>query len=152
MNKQKPKMGFGDELEEIQANPEVKLEDVSEQQIEYTRNLMYKILLTPHTGEVKKRTRKDHGRLASVPLYYEEEKVLKEAAGFVGESLNDFIRDVVLKEARRVLGAEKFNATMNNPLNQTKVRLSDKEHLKLSEQRKAEREKNKLVSGTTYSV
>lgn len=135
-------MGFGDELEEIQANPELKLEDVSEQQIEYTRNLMYKILLTPHTGEVKKRTRKDHGRLASVPLYYEEEKVLKEAAGFVGESLNDFIRDVVLKEARRVLGAEKFNTTMNNPLNQTKVRLSDEEHLKLSEQRKAERAKN----------
>lgn len=144
MSKQKPKMGFGDELEEIQANPEAKLEDVSEQQVEYTRNLMYKILLTPHTGEVKKRTRKDHGRLASVPLYYEEEKVLKEAAGFVGESLNDFIRDVVLKEARRVLGAEKFNATMNNPLNQTKVKLSDEEHSKLSEQRKAEREKNKF--------
>ena len=144
MSKQKPKMGFGDELEEIQANPEAKLEDVSEQQVEYTRNLMYKILLTPHAGEVKKRTRKDHGRLASVPLYYEEEKVLKEAAGFVGESLNDFIRDVVLKEARRVLGAEKFNATMNNPLNQTKVKLSDEEHSKLSEQRKAEREKNKF--------
>lgn len=142
MSKQKPKMGFGDELEEIQANPEAKLEDVSEQQVEYTRNLMYKILLTPHTGEVKKRTRKDHGRLASVPLYYEEEKVLKEAAGFVGESLNDFIRDVVLKEARRVLGTEKFNATMNNPLNQTKVKLSEEEHLKLSEQRKAERAKN----------
>lgn len=152
MSKQKPKMGFGDELEEIQANPEAKLEDVSEQQVEYTRNLMYKILLTPHTGEVKKRTRKDHGRLASVPLYYEEEKVLKEAAGFVGESLNDFIRDVVLKEARRVLGAEKFNATMNNPLNQTKVKLSEEEHSKLSEQRKAEREKNKPASGTTYSV
>lgn len=144
MSKLKAKIGFGDDLDEIQANPEAKLEDVSEQQVEYTRNLMYKILLTPHTGEVKKRTRKDHGRLASVPLYYEEEKVLKEAAGFVGESLNDFIRDVVLKEARRVLGAEKFNATMNNPLNQTKVRLSDEEHLKLSEQRKAEREKNKF--------
>ena len=152
MSKQKPKMGFGDELEEIQANPEAKLEDVSEQQVEYTRNLMYKILLTPHAGEVKKRTRKDHGRLASVPLYYEEEKVLKEAAGFVGESLNDFIRDVVLKEARRVLGAEKFNATMNNPLNQTKVKLSDEEHSKLSEQRTAEREKNKPSSVNTYSV
>lgn len=143
MSKEKPKMGFGEELEEIQANPEATLEDVTDQQVEYTRNLMYKIILTPHTGEVKKRTRKDHGRLASVPLYYEEEKVLKEAAGFVGESLNDFIRDVVLKEARRVLGAEKFNATMNNPLNQTKVKLSDEDHLKLSQQRKAERSKNK---------
>ncbi len=152
MSKQKPKMGFGDELEEIQANPEAKLEDVSEQQVEYTRNLMYKILLTPHAGEVKKRTRKDHGRLASVPLYYEEEKVLKEAAGFVGESLNDFIRDVVLKEARRVKKKKKFNATMNNPLNQTKVKLSDEEHSKLSEQRKAEREKNKPSSVNTYSV
>lgn len=143
MSKEKPKMGFGDDLDEIQANPEATLEDVTDQQVEYTRNLMYKIILTPHTGEVKKRTRKDHGRLASVPLYYEEEKVLKEAAGFVGESLNDFIRDVVLKEARRVLGAEKFNATMNNPLNQTKVKLTDEEHLKLSQQRKAERSKNK---------
>lgn len=152
MSKEKPKMGFGDDLDEIQANPEATLEDVTDQQVEYTRNLMYKIILTPHTGEVKKRTRKDHGRLASVPLYYEEEKVLKEAAGFVGESLNDFIRDVVLKEARRVLGAEKFNATMNNPLNQTKVKLSEEEHLKLSQQRKAEREKNKPSSGKTYSV
>lgn len=144
MSKLKAKIGFGDDLDEIQSNPEATLDDVKGQEVEYTRNLMYKILLTPHTGEVKKRTRKDHGRLASVPLYYEEEKVLKEAAGFVGESLNDFIRDVVLKEARRVLGAEKFNATMNNPLNQTKVKLSDEEHSKLSEQRKAEREKNKF--------
>ena len=152
MSKEKPKMGFGDDLDEIQANPEATLEDVTDQQVEYTRNLMYKIILTPHTGEVKKRTRKDHGRLASVPLYYEEEKVLKEAAGFVGESLNDFIRDVVLKEAKRVLGAEKFNSTMNTPLNQTKVKLSDEEHSKLSEQRKAEREKNKPSSVNTYSV
>jgi len=143
MSKLKAKIGFGDDLDEIQTNPEATLDDVAEQEVEYTRNLMYKIILTPHTGEVKKRYRKEHGRLASVPLYYEEEKVLKEAAGFVGESLNDFIRDVVLKEARRVLSAEKFNATMNNPLNQTKVRLSDEEHLKLSEQRKAERSKNK---------
>lgn len=142
MSKEKQKMGFGEELEEIQANPEATLEDVTDQQVEYTRNLMYKILLTPHTGEVKKRTRKDHGRLASVPLYYEEEKVLKEAAGFVGESLNDFIRDVVLKEAKRVLGAERFNVTMNTPLNQTKVKLTEEEHLKLSQQRKAERAKN----------
>lgn len=138
----KPSLGFGDELEEILENPEATVDDASEQQVEYTRNLMYKILLTPHTGEVKKRFRKEHGRLASVPLYYEEEKVLKEAAGFVGESLNDFIRDIALKEAKRVLGAEKFNAVMSKPFNQTKVKLSKDEHLKLSEQRKAEREKN----------
>lgn len=135
-------MGFGDDLDELQANPEATLEDVTGQQVEYTRNLMYKILLTPHKGEVKKRYRKEHGRLASVPLYYEEEKVLKEAAGFVGESLNDFIRDVILKEAKRVLGAEKYNATLSKPFNQTKVKLSVEEHKKLSEQRKAEREKN----------
>lgn len=152
MSKEKPKMGFGEELEEIQANPEATLEDVTDQQVEYTRNLKYKIILTPHTGEVKKRYRKEHGRLASVPLYYEEEKVLKEAAGFVGESLNDFIREVVLKEAKRVLGAEKFNTTMSKPLNLAKVELSDEEHLKLSEQRKAEREKNKPAKAKTYSV
>lgn len=153
MSAEKKKMGWDEEdVSEIQSNPEATLEDVKGQEVEYTRNLMYKIILTPHTGEVKKRYRKEHGRLASVPLYYEEEKVLKEAAGFVGESLNDFIRDVVLKEARRVLGAEKYNAIMNNPLNQTKVKLSDEEHSKLSEQRKAEREKNKPSSGKTYSV
>lgn len=112
-------------------------------EVEYTRNLMYKILLTPHKGEVKKRTRKEHGRLISVPAYYEEERLLKEAAGFVGESLNDFIRDIALKEARRVLGAERYNAIMNKPLNQTKVKLTEEEHLKLSQQRKAERSKNK---------
>lgn len=152
MIKQKAKIGFGEELEEIQANPEATLDDVKGQEVEYTRNLMYKILLTPHTGEVKKRTRKDHGRLASVPLYYEEEKTLKAAAGFIGESLNDFIREVVLKEAKRVLGAERYNEIMDKPLNQTKVKLTDEEHSKLSEQRKAEREKNKPSSGKTYSV
>lgn len=152
MSAEKQKMGFGEELEEIQANPEATLEDVKGQEVEYTRNLMYKIMLTPHTGKVKKRTRKDHGRLASVPLYYEEEKALKEAAGFIGESLNDFIRDAVLKEAKRVLGAEKYNAVMDKPLNQTKVKLSAEEHLKLSEQRKAEREKNKPAKAKTYSV
>jgi len=143
MSKVKAKVGFGDDLEDILEHPEATLDDVSEQQVEYTRNLMYKILLTPHTGEIKKRTRKDHGRLASIPLYYEEEKVLKEAAGFVGESLNDFIRDAVLKEAKRVLGAEKYTSTMHKPFNQTKVKLSPEEHTKLSEQHKAEREKNR---------
>lgn len=144
MSAETKKMGFGEEdTSEIRSNPEATLKDVKGQEVEYTRNLMYKIMLTPHTGEVKKRTRKDHGRLASVPLYYEEEKVLKEAAGFIGESLNDFIRDIALKEARRVLGAERYNAIMNKPLNQTKVKLTEEEHLKLSQQRKAERSKNK---------
>lgn len=99
-NKSKPSLGFGDDLEEILENPEATVDDANGQEVEYTRNLMYKIILTPHTQDVKKRFRKEHGRLASVPLYYEEEKVLKEAAGFVGESLNDFIRDVILKEAK----------------------------------------------------
>ena len=152
MSKEKQKMGFGEELEEIQANPEATLDDVAEQEVEYTRNLKYKIILTPHTGEVKKRYRKEHGRLASVPLYYEEEKVLKATAGYIGESLNDFIRNAVLKEAKRVLGAEKYNAIMDQPLNQTKVKLSEEEHLKLSEQRKAEREKNQPSKAKTYSV
>ena len=66
--------------------------------------------------------------------------------------MNDFIRDAVLKEAKRVLGAEKYNAVMDKPLNQTKVKLSAEEHLKLSEQRKAEREKNKPAKVKTYSV
>lgn len=142
-NKSKPSLGFGDDLEEILENPEATVDDANGQEVEYTRNLMYKIILTPHTQDVKKRFRKEHGRLASVPLYYEEEKVLKEAAGFVGESLNDFIRDVILKEAKRVLGAEKYNLTLGKPFNQIKVKLSEEEHQKLSEQRKAERKKNK---------
>lgn len=52
-------MGFGEELEEIQANPEATLDDVAEQEVEYTRNLKYKIILTPHTGEVKNATVKN---------------------------------------------------------------------------------------------
>ncbi|WP_201772988.1 type II toxin -antitoxin system TacA 1-like antitoxin, partial [Acinetobacter harbinensis] len=111
------------------------VDNANGQEVEYTRNLMYKIILTPHTGDVKKRFRKEHGRLASVPLYYEEEKVLKEAAGFVGESLNDFIREAVLKEAKRVLGTEKYNLTLGKPFNQTKVKLSEDEHQKLSKER-----------------
>ncbi len=49
-------MGFGEEdYQQIRANPEATLDDVAEQEVEYTRNLKYKIILTPHTGEVKKR-------------------------------------------------------------------------------------------------
>lgn len=158
--KDKPKisLGFDDEIEEIQSNTDAVLEDVSGQRVEYSRNLMYKIILTPHTQDIK-RQRKQHGGNTTVPLFYEEEEVMKEAAAYLGLSLNDFIRDAALDKAKSVLKIahkkavelnadkaneqDKFTKIMFNPLNQTKVKLSDDEFQKLSAERKAEREKNK---------
>ena len=148
-------------------DPEATLEDVYGQRVEYSRNLLYKYILTPHTQDVK-RTRKDHGGLASVPLFSEEEEAIKQAAAYKGMSLNDFIRDAALERAKSVLmtahkkGVDanpklkdqpnKFVKIMSNPLNKQKVILTEEEHLKLSEQRKAEREKNKPTKAKTYSV
>ena len=42
-NKSKPSLGFGDDLEEILENPEATVDDANGQEVEYTRNLMYKI-------------------------------------------------------------------------------------------------------------
>ncbi|WP_180036104.1 MULTISPECIES: DUF1778 domain-containing protein [unclassified Acinetobacter] len=151
MSKQKAKIGFGDDLDEIQSNPEATLEDVYGQRVEYSRNLLYKYILTPHTQDVK-RTRKDHGGLASVPLFPEEEEAIKQAAAYKGMSLNDFIRDAALDRARSVLMTahkkaveadpklkdepNKFTKIMSNPLNKQKVTLTEEEHLELSQKRK----------------
>ncbi|MEG6548153.1 DUF1778 domain-containing protein [Acinetobacter bereziniae] len=121
------------------------------QRVEYSRNLLYKYILTPHTQDIK-RFRVDHGGLASVPLFPEEEEALKQAAAYKGMSLNDFIRESALSHAKSVLMTahkkavdanpklkdqpNKFVMIMNNPMNKQKVRLTDEEHAKLSEERK----------------
>lgn len=50
-NKSKPSLGFGDDLEEILENPEATVDDANGQEVEYTRNLMYKIILL-HTPKM----------------------------------------------------------------------------------------------------
>ncbi|MGR3979012.1 DUF1778 domain-containing protein [Acinetobacter sp. 1207_04] len=150
MSKPKISLGFDEEeLAEVVAD-EV-LPEADGQRVEYSRNLLYKYILTPHTQDVK-RFRVDHGGLASVPLFPEEEEALKHAAAYKGMSLNDFIREAALNHAKSVLMTahkkavdanpdlkdkpNKFVEIMSNPLNKQKVKLTEEEHLALSQKRK----------------
>ena len=155
MSKSKISLGFDEEeLAEVVAD-EV-LPEAYGQRVEYSRNLLYKYILTPHTQDIK-RYRVDHGGLASVPLFPEEEEAIKQAAFYKGMSLNDFIREAALSHAKSVLMTahkkaveanpdlkdepNKYIKIMSNPLNKQKVKLSEEEHLELSQQRKSERSK-----------
>lgn len=151
MSKAKISLGF-DEEELAEVVAEETLPEAFGQRVEYSRNLMYKYILTPHTQDIK-RFRKEHGGLASVPLFPEEEEAMKQAAAYKGMSLNDFIRESALSHAKSILMTahkkavdanpklkdqpNKFVEIMSNPLNKQKVLLSDEEHAKLSNERKA---------------
>lgn len=150
MSKPKISLGF-DEEELAEVVAEEVLPEAYGQRVEYSRNLLYKYILTPHTQDIK-RFRVDHGGLASVPLFPEEEEALKQAAAYKGMSLNDFIREAALSHAKSVLmtahkkavdanpklkdKTNKFVEIMSNPLNKQKVKLTEEEHLEISQKRK----------------
>lgn len=150
MSKPKISLGF-DEEELAEVVAEEVLPEAYGQRVEYSRNLLYKYILTPHTQDIK-RFRVDHGGLASVPLFPEEEEALKQAAAYKGMSLNDFIREAALSHAKSVLMTahkkavdanpklkdkpNKFVEIMSNPLNKQKVKLTEEEHLEISQKRK----------------
>ncbi|MDW2795281.1 hypothetical protein R7J20_16780 [Acinetobacter baumannii] len=75
-----------------------------------------------------KRQRKQHGTNLTIPLYFEELKVIQEAMEKEGESdsINDFIRTQVLAKAESILGEKAFNKIVDYKRNKVKEDKKDK--------------------------
>lgn len=120
----KAKMGFGEELDEIQANPEVELDDESFK-TEFSRNLLHKNKYELNKIDPALRDRMNVGKRVTVPVFYEEEQLFKTAANLSLDeqgrpySLNDFIRVAVVKAAYEVLGEKKSKEILEKRFNLT---------------------------------
>ncbi|MEF9958292.1 MAG: hypothetical protein RR767_14005 [Acinetobacter sp.] len=120
MSKEKAKVGFGDDLDDIIENPEVTLDD-TEIHIEYSRNLMHKNVYEKHTPQKDiERERAHHGKHITCPVFYEEEKLLKLAAENSKDgngnplSMNEFIRQALIEKATEVLGKSQANKVLKD--------------------------------------
>lgn len=93
--------------------------------VEYSRNLLHKNTYEPNEIDPVLRDRLNVGKHITVPVFYEEEKLFKDAASAsIDEqgraySLNDFIRVAVVKAAYEVLGQERADAILKDKYNLT---------------------------------
>lgn len=82
------------------------------------------VQLEENTLSARQRSRTKHGRNITVPLFHEELSVIDEAVAILSNkqdtSLNNFIREAVLKEAKRVLGKEHYESLVCKKLNVVK--------------------------------
>lgn len=82
------------------------------------------VQLEENTLSARQRSRTKHGRNITVPLFHEELSVVDEAVAMLSDkqdtSLNNFIREAVLKEAKRVLGKEQYESLVCKKLNVVK--------------------------------
>ncbi len=103
-------------------DPNATLEDENLKS-EYSRNLLHKNIYEKSTIEPGLRDRLNLGKHLTVPVFYEEERLFKEAAkASIDEmgrpySLNDFIRVAVVKAAYDVLGKEEADNILANQFN-----------------------------------
>lgn len=146
-NKKKPSLGFGEELEEILEDPEVVLDDENFKS-EFSRNLLHKNIYEKSTLEPSLRDRLNLGKHLTVPVFYEEDRLFKEAANSsideMGRpySLNDFIRVAVVKAAYDVLGKEEADKILAEQYNLIRTEST------MDDEREREREKRKQEKKT----
>lgn len=82
------------------------------------------VQLEENTLSARQRSRTKHGRNITVPLFHEELSAIDEAVAKLSDrqdtSLNNFIREAVLKEAKRVLGKEQYESLVCKKMNVVK--------------------------------
>ena len=82
------------------------------------------VQLEENTLSARQRSRTKHGRNITVPLFHEELTAVDEAVAQIAMykdiSINNFIRDAILKEAKRILGKNKYETIFYNKLNVVK--------------------------------
>lgn len=82
------------------------------------------VQLEENTLSARQRSRTKHGRNITVPLFHEELTAVDEAVAQIAMdkdiSINNFIRDAILKEAKRILGKNKYETISYNKLNVVK--------------------------------
>lgn len=154
MSKLKAKIGFGDDLDEIQANPEVVLDD-EKFKSEFSRNLLHKNIYEKNTIDPALRDRMNVGKRVTVPVFYEEEQLFKTAAAAsIDEqgraySLNDFIRVAVVKAAYDVLGEEEADKILADQFNLIRTE-STSEDERRKEHAKRKQEKNSAIRSDAH--
>lgn len=90
---------------------------------EYSRNLLHKNIYKKNKIDPVLRDRMNVGKRVTVPVFYEEEQLFKNAAAASMDeqgraySLNDFIRVAVVKAAYDVLGEKEADKILANQLN-----------------------------------
>lgn len=82
------------------------------------------INIEKNTLPIAKRVRTKHGRNLTIPLFVEELNVIDEAVKKLGQdqniSISVFIRESILQQCKKVLGAKEYQEILNNQLNVTK--------------------------------
>lgn len=123
-------------------DPNATLEDENFKS-EYSRNLLHKNIYEKNTIDPALRDRLNLGKHLTVPVFYEEDRLFKEAAkASIDEmgrpySLNDFIRVAVVKAAYDVLGKDEADKILNEKYNLTDTKSTT------PEERVKERDKRK---------
>src|SRR5690606_29020429 len=110
---------------------------------EFSRNLLHKNIYEKSTIEQALTDRLNLGKPLTVPVFYEEDRLFKEAAKVsideMGRpySLNDFIRVAVVKAAYDVLGKEEADKILAEQFNLIRTESTT------PDEREKEREKRK---------
>lgn len=110
---------------------------------EFSRNLLHKNIYEKSTIEPGLRDRLNLGKHLTVPVFYEEDRLFKEAAKVsideMGRpySLNDFIRVAVVKAAYDVLGKDEADKILAEQFNLIRTESTT------PDEREKEREKRK---------
>ena len=113
---------------------------------EFSRNLLHKNIYEKNTIDPALRDRLNLGKHLTVPVFYEEDRLFKEAAKVsideMGRpySLNDFIRVAVVKAAYDVLGKDEADKILAEQYNLIRTEsTTDDERAKEREKRKQEK-------------
>ena len=114
------------EITQDDVNSDAKVSDGKEKKDKeqiVTRNKSI-INIEKNTLPIAKRVRTKHGRNLTIPLFVEELNVIDEAVKKLGQdqniSISVFIRESILQQCKKVLGAKEYQEILNNQLNVTK--------------------------------
>lgn len=79
------------------------------------------IYLEENKLPARKRSRTKQGRNITIPLFHEELCIIEETVSKLSESadtsMNNFIRDSILKECKKIIGKSNFDTMISNKLN-----------------------------------
>lgn len=130
-------------------DPNATLEDENFKS-EYSRNLLHKNIYEKNTIDPALRDRLNLGKHLTVPVFYEEDRLFKEAAKTsideMGRpySLNDFIRVAVVKAAYDVLGKDEADKILNEKYNLTDTKATTPEE-RVKERGKRKQDKKSAI-------
>ena len=83
------------------------------------------VLLEPNTLPVSTRSRTKNGRNLTIPLFVEELNIIEKAVTILGQqsdtSINNFIRQTILDQCKKIIGKEEYQKMLSQQLNVIKT-------------------------------